>query len=199
VPNRRDVLRYGAAASALIAAPIASAPSARGVPPPALSEVIVDGTLDRAGAFAAAARAHGARVRIAGSDVGGAWRDAIAPRLRKSSAPLAGFTRGGALFCLELLARDYGLGLVYRIEHRADTDGLVRHALTGADDVRARLGSLADAGLDWPSAAASLAVACTEDGSVAVPLLDLGARPGMVVESMFSWVLAPYGRRTPHI
>jgi hypothetical protein len=76
-------------------------------------------------AFGAAAARAGVAPAPVGPDVGGLWRDRLEPRLRRVNAAgpiaVAGLTAGAPLFCLEFLARDYGLRPRYRLEHAGAT------------------------------------------------------------------------------
>jgi hypothetical protein len=76
--------------------------------------VLYDGTSKEGLAFGAAAARRGtATLRVAPA-LGTAWVNEIEPRLKQAPLLMAGLTDGPSLFCLELLCRDYGMGLVYR-------------------------------------------------------------------------------------
>jgi len=141
-------------------------------------------------AFAAAATKLGGRVTAIGSDPGRVWRDLIEPQLRQGPAAIAGLTTGAPLFCLDLLARDYGLRPVLRIEHVADAHGRYRHAFEGPAALGAIASGLASDG-SWALRAATLATDSRfgPDPLAPLALLDLGARPGRAT-TYFSWRLA---------
>jgi hypothetical protein len=75
---------------------------------------LVDRLLDGSGSFAAYARAGGLRVHEFASDAGGVWMTELEPRLRLGAVAIEGYTSAATLFCLELLARDYGARVVRR-------------------------------------------------------------------------------------
>jgi hypothetical protein len=77
---------------------------------------VVDQTLPTATAIAVAAVRQGHTLLPVSGDPGPAWINVIEPRLRRAPAPLAGVRTGATLFCLEYLARDFGLRPAYRIE-----------------------------------------------------------------------------------
>jgi hypothetical protein len=201
--TRRAFMQYGIAVAGLAALPSApreafAAPaSARVTLAP--FKVVFDRTFSEGAAFGAEAARRGAPVNAFGGDPGPFWMNVLEPELRRGTVAVAGLTSAPSLFCLELLARDYGLGVVYRIEHERIGGGF-RHAVTGD-------AALADwpAGLagdfNWPARAAELA---TSHARVCAPerpieLLDLAERPGRGAESLFSWMLAPKiaaGRRS---
>ena len=49
-----------------------------------------------------------------GRDVAALWMNEIEPRLRLGPVAIAGLTGAATLFCLDLLARDYGAHVVQR-------------------------------------------------------------------------------------
>ena len=108
--DRRAFLAGGAAAAATLAAWPMTRANANGVArSPAIERVaVVDRGVAGAAAFAAAARAGGLRLFAFTSDAAHVWMHELAPRLRSGSLEILGHTSPATLFCLELLARDYG-------------------------------------------------------------------------------------------
>ncbi len=94
----------------------ASAASPSDPPPAAPAAVIVDRSLVGSRAFAAEARARGLPPLEFASDVAVLWMSALEPCFRAGPATIAGYTSAATLFCLELLARDYGARVVGRSE-----------------------------------------------------------------------------------
>ena len=82
--------------------------------PGAVQLVIVDRALPEASAFAAEAIAAGHDTRLFDRDVAALWMNEIEPRLRLGPVAIAGFTSAATLFCIDLLARDYGAHVVRR-------------------------------------------------------------------------------------
>lgn len=154
----------------------------------------VDGT-----EFGTEAGRRGVPVHALDSDPGGPWMRTIEPRLRRGPVALAGLTPGPALFCIEFLARDYGLRPVYRIEHAADTTGRIRHRPTGPRDLASWLDFIEAAGDGWSTAAAALAAVypASRRGEAGVPLLDLGPSARTAPAPLFSWLIAPAVARAP--
>jgi hypothetical protein len=108
-------------AAALIGASRGTAASTGGSPPASPDVVIADRGLAGGRAFAEDARARGLAPAEFSSDAGGAWMRALEPRLRLGPTTIHGYTSAATLFCLELLARDYGARVVRRSE---TSDGL---------------------------------------------------------------------------
>ncbi len=204
--TRRDFLRSGTAAAAvgLVGAGArahtaavqpsrtsTAAPPVKSVAAPAA--VVCDRRFEQSVAFAAAAAAHGAAVEVCAGDIAGVLMDRLVPRWRRAPVAVAGLTAAGALFCLEYLARDYGLGLAYRICHSAAPGAGLGPALEGRLSVPDWAERLEAAGPSWPRAAAALALA--HDGRAgAVGLIDVAAHARTGPEALFSWLLVPAGR-----
>ena len=118
--NRRAFIRNGASLAALVALPMHLALGA-----PQRSQLVgaslalADGSLETSAAFAAAAHAAGVPVHRFSRDVAALWMSAIEPHLRAGPATIAGHTSAATLFCLDLLARDYGASVVRRVDERS--------------------------------------------------------------------------------
>lgn len=193
--TRRHLLQAGLAASAL---PIAAragiahtAPHDAAVP---LYKVLYDTRFAASAAFGKRAGARGFAVHGIAGDVTRVWYDDLFFRWRREPAAIAGLTAHGALFCLERLAWDHGLRVVYRGEHLAATHA-VEHRLDGPVPM---LAAAADAAveLSWCAALADVVAQCprerTERRTGTLVTADRGfAAPP---EPLFSWVIAPVAR-----
>lgn len=119
----------------------AMASASQPVSPPAL--FLLDQSV--AGGEAAATAARDANVPLAKftGDLGTIWSDRLLPLWRTARQPVAGLTFGGALFCVEQLARAHGMMRAFSqivrgsvpIEavNLAIAGADVRFALTGGD------------------------------------------------------------------
>jgi hypothetical protein len=76
---------------------------------------VADASLDGSAALAAEAAGAGHAVFSFRSDVARLWMTEIEPRLRAGPITVAGHTSAATLFCLELLAQDYGAEVVRRV------------------------------------------------------------------------------------
>ena len=157
-----------------------------------LFKVLFDETSAAGLSFAAEAARHFIPTRGVGTDVGATWMHDIEPRWRHSPAAIAGLTTGPALFCLELLARDHGMGVVYRARHDPDR-GRFSHIVAGPPAITARAGELVAGGSRWAEVAAAIAIGCPAclRPDLALGLVDLAERAGVSERSLFSWVIAP--------
>ena len=113
--DRRVFIHGAAGAAAFVGVPRASgarpATAAFGA---TLDVVLVDRHLDGSRSFAAEVRARGITPYEFSSDAAGVWMRELEPRLRTRPVAIEGYTSAATLFCLQLLARDYGARVVQR-------------------------------------------------------------------------------------
>ena len=107
---------FAAAVASWPARGAVSAPTWTAAATPADSVALVDRSLDGSDAVVADARAQGLRVVEFAGDVAGVWMRELEPRLRAGLLTVVGHTSAATLFCLDLLARDYGARTVRRAE-----------------------------------------------------------------------------------
>ena len=99
--------------AALIASPARSAPFEWPSSVDA-SLALVDRGLEGSEALAARAWARGFRALSFAGDVAGLWMSELEPRFSARPTVIEGYTGPATLFCLDLLARDYGARTVRR-------------------------------------------------------------------------------------
>ena len=113
--SRREFLKVGLAASALL--PAGARASLAVVEAPAavsLYKVLYDTRFAASVAFAQSAAARGVAVHAMTGDMTPFWYDDLYHRWRQEPAAIAGLTAHGALFCLERLAWEQRMRVVYR-------------------------------------------------------------------------------------
>ncbi len=148
-------------------------------------------------------------------DVTDFWYAELHPLWKRQARPLAGLTAYAALFCLERLAWDHGMRVVYHGEHIPFSSGEIEHVLYGSakwleaghSPAARRDSSLC---VDWPAQLASL-IAVKEARSTwsgltparrgaATRVRVMGgppvqrvndARAQRVGQPLHSWVIAP--------
>src|SRR5688572_30161537 len=158
--SRREFLKVGLAASALHVT-AARAAIAAPDPPAAVSiyKVLYDTRFPVSVEFAHRAAARGLAVHAMAGDMTRFWYDDLYHRWRRGPAAIAGLTAHGAVFCLERLAWDQRMRVVYRGEHAPAAAGCVAHRFEGpASLMSAAAAATADAA--WPAALADVVVEC---------------------------------------
>jgi hypothetical protein len=142
--------------------------------------------------FAARARSLGLAVHGIDGDMTRFWYDELYHEWKKGPAAIAGLTAHGPMFCFEQLARDQGMRVVFRAEHRLGTAG-VAHTLTGP------LGMLDESMVlngrgPWAACMADVIAHCARGraeiaGAAAMsPGAELGVEPS--TDALYSWIIA---------
>lgn len=201
--NRRQFLKTGIAAGVWPLAAGAAHPGggdgrASAVP---LYRVVYDRRFAEGVAFARRAASLGLPLRAIEGDMTRFWYEDLYHAWRRGPVAIAGLTAHGPLFCLEQLARDQRMRVVFRAEHRPADDG-VEHTLNGPLTMLRRSLPVTEAGSGWSECMAEVISACpgtrTETASArlrgggSVSAGDGSVSAGRA--SLFSWVIAPVGR-----
>ncbi len=116
MPNRRQVLKWAAAASAAATGVITLDTSAAASPDPSrpVELFVFDRRFADARAAAARRSAKGVEAAAFDGDLTRLWYERLDLRWRKSPMTLAGVTTAGGLFVLETLAADRGMRVIER-------------------------------------------------------------------------------------
>lgn len=193
--SRREFLQVGLAAAALplaVQSDEVAAEAARSVP---LYKILYDTRFPASVAFARRASAGGLVVQAMGGDMTRFWYDDLYHRWQTGPAAIAGLTGYGALFCLERLAWEQRMRVVFRGEHWLGPAGCVAHRFEGPAQL---LPAAARAATDasWAAALADVIAECPRGRTVrqAADALTVNAGTLPASETLFSWVIAPVGR-----
>lgn len=129
-----------------------SIPAGAGAPRRELGAIVIDPGHAAARTFGERFSAQGSKVlSVREGDVTAPWLNAIRPLWSSQRAAVAGLTTPAALFCLEQLAWQHGLRVVFHAEHILRPDGRLDHQVQ-RDPQMARLtaSNLQRAGARWP-------------------------------------------------
>lgn len=196
--NRREFLQAGLTALAMpIAARAAFSPGVTalaGEPAAtALYKVVFDERFAVCRAFAGEAKRLGAPIHGIKGDITELWYHDLYARWKQGPAAIAGLTAHGALFCLERLAWDQRMRVVFRGEHTYGSEGRLEHVLSAPPGVLRQAAGLGEDGPYWTSRIANLLARFPANASraetmnVATPLAKRADDPDHLV----SWVIAP--------
>lgn len=194
--NRREVLKMSMAVTILSLDNVAwAAPStdkSRGEPA-GLYKAVYDTRFAASRAFGERMTARGIATAAIAGDVTGLWFDSLHPQWQKGAVPIAGLTARGPLFCLERLAWDHGMRVVFRAEHSLSSAGVIQHEVEGTgvpvDAVRR-----AAAGGDWVGVVSDVIARYPHSGALSAGTRVETAQPGLQLpegETLYSWVIAP--------
>lgn len=196
--NRREVLQMGMALSVLpFEAGARAAPSASPAEgaPLAFFRALFDTRFPASRAFGEGMAARGIATVAMTGDMTAAWLDTLYPRWQKGAAPIVGLTAHGPLFCLERLAWDHGMRVVFRAQHSSSA-GSVSHVIEGAR-VPVRAAERVATDEDWVNIICDVIGGHSHAAASQASLRALTVRPTLQVpedEMLYSWVIAPVAR-----
>jgi hypothetical protein len=164
-----------------------------GTPLP-LHAAVIDTRFSEAKPFGREMQRRGVSLRRIRGDVTDLWYHELHPRWKEGAAVVAGLTAYGALFCLERLAWDHGMRVLYLGEHRAVSAERFEHLLAGPAYARiARPATFADPER-WPAQVASHIARWEKPSASAAAEARAhcaGARIAISDQHLYSWVIAP--------
>lgn len=195
--SRREFLQMGVAALALpISSHTAVAPAAsladREPWATPLYKVVFDQRFTSSRTLAAEAKRLGVPVYGIRGDMTDLWYHDLYARWKQGPAAIAGMTEHGAIFCLERLAWDQRMRVVFRADHRYLADGSIEHALSGPTAMLRQALGLSQAP-NWAFEMAGLLTRCPASRTQ----LSLANVIGPTVrdvddpEHLISWLIAP--------
>jgi len=196
--TRREFIRTGAAVAALTALDPARSDE-RGDSSLALYKVILDSAFPSSAAFGRRASELGLATHASPSDVTSLWYHDLHPRWVQSAVAIAGLTSPESLFCLERLAWDHSMRVLFRAFHRPVDSSSIEHVLTGPQSVVRALTSAYATRDAWTDATAeAFAGFPTAQGALIQRTLRVrgsgrGARLGT---TLVSWVIGPISKTT---
>jgi hypothetical protein len=131
--NRRSVLKIGAAtvAGVLVKVPVSDQNLSQTRAQIAFHRAVFDERFAECRGFAAELDSAGVFTSAIRGDVAKLWYDDLRVHLRENRLPFAGLTDRAALFCLEELARDVGMRVIFRADHMIDQNGHTQHTAVG--------------------------------------------------------------------
>jgi len=131
--NRRSVLKIGVAtvAGVLVKMPVSGRNLSPGRAHIALHRAVFDERFAECRDFAVELRGAGFLTSPIRGHVAELWYHDLRVHLTENRSPFAGLTDRPALFCLEELARDVGMRVIFRADHIVDQDGRTQHAAVG--------------------------------------------------------------------
>jgi len=155
--------------------------------------VVFDARYPASRAFASEAKLLGLPVRGIKGDITDLWFNDLDLRWEKGPASIAGLTTRESLFCLDLLARDRGMRVVFRADHRFLPGGGLEHTVSGPREMLRHAVTLSDNGADWGGRAADIVTrfAGKRFPSAGATIVAPQAKRGDDPDHLVSWVIAP--------
>ena len=197
--SRREFLQMGVAALTLpvsARASLSSGSSPSDVEPSApIYKMIFDERFGASRVFAQEARRLGFPVHGIKGDMTDLWYHDLYARWKTGPAAIAGMTAHGAIFCLERLAWDQRMRVVFRADHRFLPDGSIEHALSGPTSMLRQAVALGSE-TNWAEEMAGLVTQCptTRSQSSLAKVIGPTVKHADDPEHLISWLIAPAHR-----
>ncbi len=195
--SRRQFLQIGVTATtwpfASRAAQAAGVGLGGGEPMP-LYAVVYDTRFADSVEFGHRAGRLGFRTRAIEGDMTRFWYEDLYHRWRRGPAAIAGLTAHGPLFCFEQLARDQGMRVVFRGEHRPAAGGGTGHAFSGPATMLSEALELSGRRGSFGIPMADVVAHCPQGrNEIASVRADTAARLALLGDddALYTWVIAP--------
>ena len=195
--SRREFLQMGVAALAMPISAHAAVSEAASLYGPELSmiplyKIVFDLRYAPSRAFAERAERLGVPTHAIKGDMTDFWYHDLYARWKQGPAAIAGMTARGAIFCLERLAWDQQMRVVFRADRRYLADDSVEHALSGPAPMLKEAVALGHEA-NWASRMANLVTRCPATRSLSSLANVVGPteRHAEDPEHLISWVIAP--------
>lgn len=208
--NRREILQIGMAAAAMPldvakawATPLFNSNRDKLGPVP-FYRAIYDSRFLASRYFGERMATYGIVTTVMSGDITPFWYNNLHLRWAEGPISITGLTTHGALFCLERLAWDHGMRVVFLAKHSCSIDGSVRHELEGAKVLIDAVSRMAIES-DWVGVMSSVVsqyphTFTSHDHRTKALLSSVEAiteKPSIQVpknEALFSWVISPVTR-----
>jgi hypothetical protein len=189
--SRRQFLKIGLGAAAAV--PVADfavgATQSTGATLP-LYKAVYDVRFPSSIAFARRAAAHGIATHATLGDITSFWYHDLYHRWAAAPVAIAGLTGYGALFCLERLAWDQRLRVVFRAEH-VPAGRTVTHGFAGPEEIVSEACAAVARG-EWPEGMADIVASCPGRGAQRdADVRATSLAPMTESETLYSWVIGP--------
>jgi hypothetical protein len=199
--NRRTFLKMGVASLAVPSALVnassillsGSKSASQRMVVPSLYKVVYDDRFAESREFAESLNGLGADTYPIAGDITELWYKDLYHQWERKPVPIAGLTSATSLFCLEQLARDQRLRVVFRANHNYLSDGSIQHRLYGPKTLLQQEMGLTYSPNEWTGRMAMLVSSYPTSSSplvetiITTPATDSFYQK----ESLVSWVIAP--------
>ncbi len=145
--------------------------------------------------FAAQMRRRGVAVHGIEQDITSVWFNDLELQWRRNPVAIAGLTTPEALFCLEQLAWNHRMRVVFQVTHERGPNGAIEHQVRAPQDFLRYFEDTLDSGLGWGASMAEMAIHSRPDRTPGIGNLTAGTRGGDAEGlPLVSWVIAPVVR-----
>lgn len=156
-------------------------------------KVIYDERYHDSVAFAGEAKKLGAAIHGIKGDVTDLWYNDLYHEWRKGPAAIMGMTTEDALFCLQILAQDQRMHVVFRVDHTYLSGNRIEHVITGTARAPHEIAELASVGPAWNIRMSNVVMQCPDERNnpVETSIITQLQRPATDEQPLVTWVIAP--------
>lgn len=156
-------------------------------------KVIYDERFQDSVAFADAAARLGTTTHGIRGDITDLWYHDLYHEWKEGPAPIMGMTDEASLFCLQTLAQDQRMRVVFRVDHSFLSDNQIEHVISGTTGMPKEVSNLCDDGMAWNVRMSNVVLQCSDnhvkpDTTRIVTRLE---RKPSNQDKLVSWVIAP--------
>lgn len=156
-------------------------------------KIIFDERFQDSVAFADASKKLGAAIHGIKGDVTDLWYNDLYHEWKKGPAAIMGMTTEDSLFCLQVLAQDQRMRVVFRVDHHYLPDNTIEHVISGITEIPHRMSDLENVGPAWNINMSNVVMQCPENRSQATTtkIITRLNRPASDRQSLVTWIIAP--------
>jgi hypothetical protein len=129
-------------------------------------------------------------------DITEVWFSDLYYRWKQAPAAIAGMTAPGAIFCLEMLARDAGMRMALRIDHRRPAGDRIEHEFAGPEELFTRAADSESGAKGWPERMAEIVAQfpAERDRAATLRFSEADVASSNSPDHLVTWVIAPAQR-----
>lgn len=189
--TRREFIGNGIAAALLAGMGYTPRAAARGSGAVPLYKAIFDERFHDSVFFAEEIASLGVPVHAIRGDITALWFDDLDLRWRREPAAVAGLTTEAALFCLERLAWDHRLRVVFRAEHALKSSDCIEHTVACAGETLEQVRDLEKINTGWWAPVAHIVAGAPGRLPDSMHRLQTPVSGADAADFLVSWVIAP--------
>lgn len=166
-----------------------------------LYKIFFDERFAECRAFADELKRHGRAGDPIRGDITDVWFNDLYYRWKQQPVAIAGMTAAGPIFCLEMLARDAGMRVVMRADHRFSpqrgaAEVSIEHEISASANILAPAEALQQSGDPWPARMAEIVMQfpAFREQERKLNISGSGPRGNNDPDHLVTWVIAPMRR-----
>ena len=159
-------------------------------------KVIYDDRFHDSVAFAEESGKLGAAVHDIRGDVTDLWYNDLYHEWKKRPAAIMGMTTEDSLFCLQILAQEHRMHVVFRVEHNYLSGNRLEHVITGTSRVPHEMADLANIGPAWNIRMSNVVMQYPDERTkqAETKIITQLDRPVTDQQALVTWVIAPINK-----